>query len=149
MGTIVFFGFLVVGSASAGDDRIDLEAIKKETLQALSEKERMKIDLSYITEEFVRNALKAATPSKPGSRSREGEEIAGATRYDDYGNHYFVLRGTVYFQQGDPGTATSFTCGTKYWRSRRYASITVFTPCIGGFCGFHFEHTRAEDKKAE
>jgi hypothetical protein len=129
------------------DEKIDVEAVKKATKAALvGDKE--KLDLSYITEEFIRNAKKEAKEDDEGIRDDTGK-VRNKNRnvYTTYGNNYWVSGNRVYFYQGDPGTVESFSCGKKYWRYRDNFSVSYYGRCNGGYPYYQINWIAREEKK--
>jgi hypothetical protein len=137
--TVCVVGLTLLGIApgrcGAEETKVDVEAIKKATRDALSKEDGAKLDLGYITEEFVRKAMKEAKRGDDGILDETGK-VRNKTKGRggrDYGNHYFVVGNRVYWDQGNPGTVESYSCGRLY---RRYAdnfSVVFYGNCQGGY----------------
>jgi|GEM_PF-3607827 len=108
-----------VGEDKKKDNKIDVEAIKMAT-QKLLGKGQVKLDLSYITEEFVLEAMKKA---KPVSQTNNGK-MTGNHPYQDPRTNY------LYWQYG---RAPNEACGMDYWTycPKNYATFPEGT-CAGG-----------------
>jgi hypothetical protein len=134
------------------DEKIDIEQIKKETREALPEEDQSGADLTHITEEFVKKAMAGATDpdsteEKPKSHNYNGlefgspyDDVKKKYKCTDYGNHYFKKNGTVYFKYGEAGSKESYSCGQKYTRRIKGATVSEHEKCDNGDVIYKFTY---------
>lgn len=122
-------------SSPAGDDKkLEIEAIKRFTMEALSKEDRDKVDLNYITRELVERAKKEARPTKGGDRDIKVnlKENVNRVSGSDYGNIIHCDKTTVWYMNGKPNTS-SYACDRYNWHYCNYSKLTQVGVCTGGY----------------